>query len=138
MNSVLIYFPPLFFLLMGLTALTNPVNVTKYFGLTGLNEDMRSEVRVVSGGFGVAICIILLAATRIDAIREFFGYGCRCLYWDGVGSVMERPVGPYPYVFLGVEIVLAEFCCQLVMVRCEHHIDRSVLYAVKWDSVVYL
>ena len=128
MNSVLIYFPPLFFLLMGLTALTNPVNVTKYFGLTGLNEDMRSEVRAVSGGFGVAICIILLAATRIDAIREFFwlrlsllvlGWRWEC---DGASGMVHTPMCFWEWrsfwpsfvvslLWLGVNITLIDLYC---------------------------
>jgi len=48
-----------FFLGMGLVALAKPEFVVGLFGTKTLNEDGRSEVRAVYGGFGCGVAILL-------------------------------------------------------------------------------
>lgn len=55
-------FAAVFFLGMGLYALTAPASMIQVFGVTLPTRESRSEVRAVYGGFGVAIAGVLAFA----------------------------------------------------------------------------
>jgi tellurite resistance protein TehA-like permease len=111
MADIFVYVNTLFFLGMGLTALVKPLSMTDFFSLGEIRSDMRNEVRAVYGGFGVAIAAALIAAMRIDSIREgvlltvalaLLGMASGRI----VSFAVDRVAGAYPLLFMVVEMGL--------------------------------
>ena len=101
-----------FFFLMGAQALFDPDSTLDYFGNGPLGPDMRSEVRAVYGGFGIAISLLLLASFRFASLAP----GIRitvagALLGMAMGRIVSRlteaPEGIYPLLFFFGEIILA-------------------------------
>jgi hypothetical protein len=101
----------IFFFYMGLGALIDPNTTLSYFSAGPLGPDMRNEVRAVYGGYGIAICLLLLATLWISSIKT----GARLAVLVSVGGMaggrilsmmMETPAGEFPLTILIVEIVL--------------------------------
>lgn len=63
MSSVVISAVAALFLAMGLYGLTAPAALIRPFGIALPSADARSEVRAVYGGFGVAVALVLAAAS---------------------------------------------------------------------------
>jgi hypothetical protein len=61
-SELLVAWPALFFLGMGLLALARPDRVVDRFGTDVTTPDGRGEVRAVYGGFGIAIAAVLFWA----------------------------------------------------------------------------
>lgn len=70
--DVLVAWPALFFLGMGLLALARPGQVVDRFGTTVDGLDGRNEVRSVYGGFGVAVAFLLGWAIVTDGRGELW------------------------------------------------------------------
>ncbi len=70
--DLLIAWPALFFLGMGLVALARPDRVGDRFGTTGGTGDGRNEVRSVYGGFGVAVAGLLAWAILTEGRGELW------------------------------------------------------------------
>jgi hypothetical protein len=112
MSTLLIVLVAIFFLAMGLYALAVPARVLAIFGVPVTTADGRNEVRAVYGGYGVAICAVLLAALAQPALREGI-LVCQAAAVAGmaggrvVSALVERPNGFYPWFFGVVEALLA-------------------------------
>jgi hypothetical protein len=107
-----IYAVATFFLLMGIYALAWPEGVLRLFGTPSLTSDGRSEVRAVYGGFGIAIAAVLvLGLCSPEIARGIYLTVAMALGGMAVGRVVSRGIdgeaGPYPRLFLVVEVVLA-------------------------------
>jgi len=96
---------------MGVIALLQPSRVTRCFSLATIPADMQNEVRAVYGGFGLAMAALLVAATRVESIKSgvllsvavaLLGMALGRL----VSLLIDRSVGKYPYLFLGLECLL--------------------------------
>lgn len=59
-----------FFFGMGLIALIDPPSVVGLFSPPDFGADMRNEIRAVYGGFGLAICGLLIATFYKPTIAE--------------------------------------------------------------------
>ena len=101
-----------FFALMGLLALVKPNRILAPFGIHPLPVDAANEVRAVYGGFGIAIALLLFATLEFESIR----IGARLAVAAAllgmaagriVAAAVDRRFGPYPRIFLVVEVVLA-------------------------------
>ena len=101
----------IFFFYMGFGALLDPESTLSYFSAGPLGADMRNEVRAVYGGYGVAICLLLLATLWMTSIKT----GARLAVLVSVGGMaggrslsmlVEQPVGDFPFIILIVEVVL--------------------------------
>jgi hypothetical protein len=112
LDAVLTAVVAVFFALMGLLALVKPSRILAPFGIHPLPVDAANEVRAVYGGFGVAIALLLFATLEVETIRD----GARlsvamALLGMAAGRIVaaavDRRLGPYPRVFLIVEVVLA-------------------------------
>jgi hypothetical protein len=110
-SAALISGVAIFFALMGVLALASPGRILAPFGSTSLTVDGRNEVRAVYGGFGIAVALLLLATLWLESIRTgallavavaLFGMAAGRL----ASVAIEGRLGPYPGVFLVVEIVL--------------------------------
>jgi hypothetical protein len=107
-----VYGVAIFFFAMGVYALAWPEGIVRPFGTPALTTDGRSEVRAVYGGFGVAIAAVLVLGLRSPEIaRGIFLTVAMALGGMAVGRVVSRGLdgeaGPYPRLFLGVEVLLA-------------------------------
>jgi hypothetical protein len=111
MNDTILYGNAVFFLVMGVVALINPTRISSYFKVPVITSDMRNEIRAVYGGFGMAMAAALVGASLYDGYRTgivatislaLLGMAAGRL----VSLAVERDVGRYPYVFLGIELVL--------------------------------
>ena len=103
-----------FFFAMGAVALANPQRIVAYFGTDALTRDGRNEVRAVYGGFGVALALLLLASLWLPALRSGVLLAvCVALLGMAVGRLLSVAVdgspGFFPWLFCGVEVVLAGF-----------------------------
>lgn len=106
-----------FFFIMGWISLADPGFTLSFFiDAALLTTDLRNEVRAVYGGYGVAIAALLLWGSRVERRRPAFVAGIRmtvgvalCGMAMGrlLSSLIERPVGPWPLIFLTVEVALA-------------------------------
>lgn len=102
----------LFYLALGLTAISRPANLLGGFGFPAHGADARNEVRAVYGGFplvvaalvawslsgatyGQGILIALAAASLGMALGRL------------VSAVIDRGIGRLPRLFIGIELVLA-------------------------------
>lgn len=112
MSVVLTAIVAVFFALMGLLALVKPSRILAPFGIHPLPVDAANEVRAVYGGFGIAIALLLFATLEFDTIST----GARlsvavALLGMAAGRIVaaavDRRLGPYPRIFLVVEVVLA-------------------------------
>jgi hypothetical protein len=110
-SRVLVSLVALFFLVMGVTALGDPLTPISFFGLTDITPDFRNEVRAIYGGFGLAVCGVLILSMFVDELR----LGVRAAIATSVlgmalGRVisyaLESPDGIYPGIFLVVEVTL--------------------------------
>ncbi len=70
--DLLVAWPALFFLGMGVVALTQPAHVVDRFGVTVESLDGRNEIRSVYGGFGVAVALLLGWAVVTDGRGELW------------------------------------------------------------------
>ena len=70
--DLLVAWPALFFLGMGVLALARPGQVVDRFGTTVDSLDGRNEVRSVYGGFGVAVAFLLGWAVFTDGRGELW------------------------------------------------------------------
>lgn len=112
MALALIYFVAAFFAIMGLVALAQPERVLAFFGTHRLTRDGRSEVRAVYGGFGLAVAAVLLATITYPTIRAgvLIAVAVALLGMAGgrlVSLGLDGPPGRYPWLFLGIELILA-------------------------------
>ena len=100
------------FLGMGLVALVKPAFVGTFFDVRFDSVDGRNEVRAVYGGFGVAMCVVLVVALREPALRDGV-LVCAAVALLGmvggrvVAALLDGRPGLLPWLFCGVEIVLA-------------------------------
>lgn len=100
-----------FFLGMGLLALGRPVAITRFFAVTVLPAEMRNEVRAVYGGYGLTLAILLVVSSEVPSARPgiLLTVAASMLgmaVGRSIGFVVDRTVGRWPLVFLGVELVL--------------------------------
>lgn len=112
MADIIIYVAAGVFFLMGVVALIRPKTVTENFGVPTISPDMRNEVRAVYGGFGVAMCAILLATFQYPEIRSgvLLSVAVALLGMAAgraIGFTIERPSGKSPYLYFVGEIILA-------------------------------
>lgn len=70
--DLLVAWPALFFLGMGLLALIRPARVVDRFGTEVRTVDGRNEIRSVYGGFGVAAAFLLGWAVATDGRGELW------------------------------------------------------------------
>lgn len=70
--DLLVAWPAIFFLGMGLMALTRPAHVVDRFGTEVETLDGRNEIRSVYGGFGVAVAVLLAWAIVTDGRGELW------------------------------------------------------------------
>jgi hypothetical protein len=70
--DLLVAWPALFFLGMGLTALARPAHVGSRFGTEVETLDGRNEVRSVYGGSGIAAAVLLAWAVFTDGRGELW------------------------------------------------------------------
>lgn len=95
------------FALMGLMALARPASIGNYFDVQFTSVDGRNEVRAVYGGFGLAIALALVLATRMPELRAGV-IACVALALAGMAAgrlfsaMIERP-GFWPWTFCGIE-----------------------------------
>jgi len=101
-----------FFLAMGVYALVVPRRVLSLFGVDVATVEGRNEVRAVYGGFGVAMCVVLVVALRAPALRDGV-LVCAAVALLGmaggrvVAALVDGRPGLFPWLFCAVEIVLA-------------------------------
>ena len=101
-----------FFLVMGVYALVVPRRVLSLFGVDVATVDGRNEVRAVYGGFGVAMFLVLAVALREPGLRDGV-LVCAAVALLGmaggrvVAALVDARPGFFPWLFCGVEIVLA-------------------------------
>lgn len=112
MDTVLVVLVAAFFAGMGLVALMWPTRVLAFFGTRDLTRDGRNEVRAVYGGFGLAIAGLLLASFEFPEIRSgiLVTIAVALLGMAGgriIATLTDGSPGFYPWLFFGVEIVLA-------------------------------
>jgi uncharacterized integral membrane protein len=101
-----------FFLIMGVVALARPAFVMRFFGVLEIPPDMRSEVRAVYGGFGVAIAVVLYACIDTEAIRSgvLLTVAVALLGMASgrvVSVAVDRSMGRYPLIYFVIEACLA-------------------------------
>lgn len=65
-SDLLVAWPAVFFLGMGLFALARPDRIVDRFGTDVTTLDGRGEVRAVYGGFGIAVAVVLFWALLAD------------------------------------------------------------------------
>jgi membrane associated rhomboid family serine protease len=100
------------FAVMGAGALLAPERVLRQFGVPALTPDGKNEVRAVYGGFGVAVCAVLLAAGGAPALR---GGVCIAIAAALVGMIggrlysaaADRALGRAPLLYLAIEAFAA-------------------------------
>lgn len=112
LRAILTMLVAAFFALMGLVAIVDPKRILAPFGIHPLPIDGRNEVRAVYGGFGFAISLLLLATLRVESIRNgvLIAVAAALLGMAAgrvLSAIIDRRLGRYPAIFLGVEIVLA-------------------------------
>jgi hypothetical protein len=112
MQLVLILAVAAFFFIMGAVAVARPERVVAYFGTTALTLDGRNEVRAVYGGFGIAIGVLLLAATTLPSLAHGILVSVSiALAGMALGRLASAAIdgspGLYPWLFFTVELVLA-------------------------------
>jgi len=110
MNDLIMYVNAAGFLVMGLSGLAKPGQIPSLFGVAELPIDMRNEVRAVYGGFGVAMAILLVLATRNEALYGVVALtvGVALLGMAGgriVSLAIERCPGKMPYVSIVGECI---------------------------------
>jgi hypothetical protein len=108
----LIVLVAVFFFAMGAVALVAPQQVLATFGVVVTTRDGRNEIRAVYGGFGVAIAALLLIARTNAGIRAgaLLAVAVALLgmaFGRLVAAVVDGRPGFYPWVFFGVELLLA-------------------------------
>lgn len=100
------------FAIMGLAALISPARIPAIFGVGSITVDMANEIRAVYGGFGCAIAGLLVASFIYPSLERgilltvsiaLFGMALG----RGVSWAIDRTIGGYPLLFLGIEIVSA-------------------------------
>ena len=114
MDTLFVVLVAAFFAAMGLVALAWPTRVLAFFGTPELTRDGRNEVRAVYGGFGLAIAGLLLTSFGLPEIRNgiITTVAVALLGMAGgrlIATLLDGPPGFYPWLFFGVEIVLASF-----------------------------
>jgi hypothetical protein len=93
-------------------ALVVPRRVLSLFGVDVATVDGRNAVRAVYGGFGVAMCVVLGVALRAPGLRDGV-LVCAAVALLGmaggrvVAALVDGRPGVFPWLFGGVEIVLA-------------------------------
>ncbi len=113
MTLALVYLAAAFFAGMGLVALLQPERVLFFFGIRQLGRDGRNEVRAVYGGFGLAVAVLLLGTLSFFApLRDgiLFTVAVALLGMAAgrlVSVASDGNPGRYPWIFFGVELVLA-------------------------------
>mgnify|MGYP002785159379 CR=1 FL=1 len=98
------------FAFMGLAAIFAPTRVTEQFDIPSLSAAGRNEVRAVYGGFGLAICAMLITALAMPEMR-----GGVCLTvaaalggmagGRSLSAAMDRTLGGFPALYLGIETI---------------------------------
>lgn len=112
MSALVVVLVAVFFLGMGLYALAVPGRVLAIFGVSVTTTDGRNEVRAVYGGYGVAVCAVLLAALVLPAFRDGI-LTCQAVAVAGMAggrllsAVIDGPCGFYPWFFCAVEVLVA-------------------------------
>lgn len=102
------------FAVMGAAAIVRPAMVPAQFGAGAETAEIRTEVRAVYGGFGLAMAALLIGAAATsssyrDGVALTVGIALAGMaVGRAVGAVLERPQGVYPTVaFLLGEAVAA-------------------------------
>jgi hypothetical protein len=112
MSVLMVVLVAVFFLGMGLYALAVPERVLAIFGVPVHTAEGRNEVRAVYGGYGVAVCGVLLAALVQPALREGILI-CQAVAVAGMASgrvlsaAIDRASGFYPWFFCALEALVA-------------------------------
>jgi hypothetical protein len=96
------------FAFMGVVAILAPSRVTAQFDIPNLTIAGRNEVRAVYGGFGLAICAVLLMALAFEPLRAGI-----CLTIAAalggmalgriVSAAIDRSIGGFPLMYMGIE-----------------------------------
>ena len=102
----------IFFFAMGISALVRPAFVISFVRMVPETVDARNEVRAVYGGFGIAVSALLVMASSHPEYRSgvLVAVAVSLLgmaLGRAVSLLVERP-GKWPFVFMGVETVLAK------------------------------
>ncbi len=111
MDTMIVAAAALFFLGMGVLALTRPAGVVAPFGISLSGPDARLEVCAVYGGFGVAIAALLAVACLDPAAHrgELLTVAVALLGMAGgrlLGRARDRPGAFYPvWFYFWLEIV---------------------------------
>jgi len=100
------------FAAMGLIAILKPDRVTRQFGIAKLTLAGRNEVRAVYGGFGVAVALMLVVATRSSELRPGICFtSAAALAGMAAGRIvsagMDRGIERFPLVYLIIEAAFA-------------------------------
>lgn len=121
LDAVLVLWVAGFFGAMGGFALARPARVVALFGTPGLTADGRNEVRAVYGGFGLAIMLALILALRASWGAGVLLTVALALLGMAFGRLASRvvdgPLGPYPWLFFGIELLLAAALLHAFSVR---------------------
>jgi len=116
--DVLVAWPALFFLGLGVTALLRPAHVVDRFGTEVETLDGRNEVRSVYGGSGVAVAFLLAWAVFTDGRGELWIPSVIAVLCFGmavgrlVSLVADRTVGSaivWRYVGLDLALTVSLF-----------------------------
>lgn len=92
------------FAVMGAAAMVRPALVPAQFGAGAETAEIRTEVRAVYGGFGLAMAALLIAAALTsssyrDGVALTTGIALAGMaVGRAIGAVLERPRGLYPTV----------------------------------------
>jgi hypothetical protein len=113
MLSTLTLLVAIFFAGMGVLALVAPERITATVGAPVLTLAGRNEARAVYGGFGIAMCVILIAAPSLPAMTRGI-YITVAMALGGmaagrlVAAAVERPRSFFPcWLYCAMETAMA-------------------------------
>jgi hypothetical protein len=111
MDTVIVAAAALFFLGMGVLALTSPATLVAPFGISLSGPEARLEVCAVYGGFGIAVAGLLGVAALDPAAHrgELLAVAVALFGMAGgrlLGRIRDRPSAFYPvWFYFWVEVV---------------------------------
>ena len=110
--TLIAYFVAALFAFMGLGSIVLPSKTLAQFDISDLNADGRNEVRAVYGGFGLAMALLLIAATLVPDIR--FGVMLTIsvalsgmAFGRILSALIDREIGRMPLFYLVLELIVA-------------------------------
>ncbi|SFB16035.1 protein of unknown function [Amycolatopsis marina] len=114
MANVVIIAVGVFFLAMGVYALTAPAALARPFRIVVEEPESRSEIRAVYGGFGIAVAVVLVLAVfdvagiRAGVVVTVAAALAGMAFGRLVSRFLDRPTSFYPvWFYFWVEVVAA-------------------------------